>query len=252
MAAVFMMQPVGQFLAYGIGLLVLHGLNSPPSRYNLTEPFRNATDSEIGHSKVGIDILWRIVAGVGGIPALLALIFRWTIPESPRYTYDIKQDSIRAAWDTATGTTGLFAGWSRSGFDDDDEEHAHVIEDGESDGVEMESLPRARDFAGASTGASGGSEQNNNRANTLNDGTNGATDARSTDSNAHGQPVVSALERSNELDYVVGLDDPHRKWTQFKRKDWSEYFHDGANGQGNWRNVFGVSVCWAALDFVFQ
>lgn len=53
-----------------------------------------------------------------GVPASLALIFRWTIPESARYICDTKQDSAKALWDTEAGTRALFAGWAHGGFDD--------------------------------------------------------------------------------------------------------------------------------------
>ena len=71
MSAVFLMQPLGQFCAYAVGLAVLHALRKP---YEL-----DAGDDGLTQ-KVGIDVVWRIVAGVGGVPALIALLFRWTIP----------------------------------------------------------------------------------------------------------------------------------------------------------------------------
>jgi len=38
------------------------------------------------------DQIWRIIAGLGAIPACLGLYFRLTIPETPRYTIDIDRD----------------------------------------------------------------------------------------------------------------------------------------------------------------
>src|SRR5205814_1823772 len=46
-----------------------------------------------------IAAIWRCVIGVGAAPALLAIIFRLTIPESPRYTIDVVQDGERAVSD---------------------------------------------------------------------------------------------------------------------------------------------------------
>ena len=44
-----------------------------------------------------IDSMWRLLIGLGCIPGVLALYFRLTIPESPRYTADIERNVQRAA-----------------------------------------------------------------------------------------------------------------------------------------------------------
>jgi len=49
-----------------------------------------------------IDYIWRIVTGCGAIPATVALYFRLTIPETPRYTMDIERNVDQAAQDIAT------------------------------------------------------------------------------------------------------------------------------------------------------
>jgi MFS transporter, PHS family, inorganic phosphate transporter len=42
-----------------------------------------------------VDKVWRIVVGFGCIPAVMALYYRLTIPESPRYTIDIERDIVQ-------------------------------------------------------------------------------------------------------------------------------------------------------------
>ena len=69
MASVFLMQPVGQLFAYAVGLGCLV---TPPTR---------------GVDRVSIDRLWRVVVGAGVGPALLAVVFRRSIPESWRFDY---------------------------------------------------------------------------------------------------------------------------------------------------------------------
>ncbi|CAG8494212.1 7732_t:CDS:2 [Dentiscutata heterogama] len=49
-----------------------------------------------------IDYIWRIVTGCGAVPAVVALYFRLTIPESPRYTMDIERNVNQAANDIST------------------------------------------------------------------------------------------------------------------------------------------------------
>ena len=46
-----------------------------------------------------LDIVWRIILGVGVIPALVAVYFRLTIPETPRYTVDVIGDHEKAERD---------------------------------------------------------------------------------------------------------------------------------------------------------
>lgn len=44
-----------------------------------------------------VDVMWRLLIGLGCIPGIVALYFRLTIPESPRYTADIERNVLRAA-----------------------------------------------------------------------------------------------------------------------------------------------------------
>jgi len=70
-SAVFLMQPLGQLCAYGAGLTALQVFGSS--------------------SPVDIDKLWRYVVAMGAIPTLLALGFRLFMPESGRYTFEVRQ-----------------------------------------------------------------------------------------------------------------------------------------------------------------
>jgi PHS family inorganic phosphate transporter-like MFS transporter len=92
---VFFAQPVGQLLANVLSLAAVESYkpwlekNAQSCRPNDLECFR------------AIDRLWRLVVGIGIIPALVALVFRFTIPESPRYTLDILQNTKGTIEDTA-------------------------------------------------------------------------------------------------------------------------------------------------------
>ncbi|CAG8456340.1 15024_t:CDS:2 [Cetraspora pellucida] len=46
-----------------------------------------------------IDHVWRIVLGFGIVPGIVALYFRLTIPETPRYTMDVMKDVEKASHD---------------------------------------------------------------------------------------------------------------------------------------------------------
>ena len=90
MAAVFSMQGAGQ-LACSIVALV--------TTIAFKESFLNTTTSwsscHEDCQRAG-DRAWRIIVGFGAVPAIFALYYRITIPETPRYTFDIKHDIEKA------------------------------------------------------------------------------------------------------------------------------------------------------------
>jgi PHS family inorganic phosphate transporter-like MFS transporter len=54
-----------------------------------------------------VDYMWRLLIGLGCIPGVVALYFRLTIPETPRFTMDIERNVQQAATDiTNVLTTG--------------------------------------------------------------------------------------------------------------------------------------------------
>ncbi|RKP24403.1 major facilitator superfamily domain-containing protein, partial [Syncephalis pseudoplumigaleata] len=57
--------------------------------------FKSAIEDDV----MNIDYVWRICIGVGAIPGLIAIYYRLTIPETPRYTMDIDNDLTKATKD---------------------------------------------------------------------------------------------------------------------------------------------------------
>ena len=56
-----------------------------------------------------VDYCWRLLIGLGCIPGVVALYFRLTIPETPRFTMDIERNLHQAAQDIDNVlTTGTF------------------------------------------------------------------------------------------------------------------------------------------------
>lgn len=99
MAAVFLMQPLGQVLAAAIGWGVLTGLMRSRGLDSLVDrgPEFDQLPVEQQHLIFStLDSVWRWVVGVGCIPALLAILWRFSIPESPRYTMDVADDPKQA------------------------------------------------------------------------------------------------------------------------------------------------------------
>ena len=92
---VFFAQPVGQLLANVLSLAAVEAYK-PWIEKQLH--YCRPEDDECFRA---IDRLWRLVVGMGIIPAVIALAFRFTIPESPRYTLDILQNTQDTLGDTA-------------------------------------------------------------------------------------------------------------------------------------------------------
>ncbi len=88
MAAVFSMQGAGQFAAAIVALVVTVGFKSS---------FTAAENSQCDtNCQLAADRCWRIIIGAGALPAIFALYYRITIPETPRYTFDVAQDIEKA------------------------------------------------------------------------------------------------------------------------------------------------------------
>ncbi|KAF5020525.1 hypothetical protein F66182_7457 [Fusarium sp. NRRL 66182] len=84
-AAVFSMQGLGQLAAAIVALITTVAFK---------DAFMGAADeSQCGYDcRLAADRAWRIIVGVGAIPACVALYYRITIPETPRYTFDVEHD----------------------------------------------------------------------------------------------------------------------------------------------------------------
>lgn len=94
MAIVFLCQPLGQVAAAVVALIAVVGF-----RHSLPDD----PDSLkcIGSCIHDIDRIWRLIVGLGAVPAFIAIWFRLTIIESPRYTADVMHNSLQAAADVA-------------------------------------------------------------------------------------------------------------------------------------------------------
>jgi PHS family inorganic phosphate transporter-like MFS transporter len=71
--------------------------------------FKGQIESQpVNHAKA-IDQSWRLIIGIGMIPAAVALYFRLTIPETPRYTMDVERNIKQGSQDVDTYlTTGTY------------------------------------------------------------------------------------------------------------------------------------------------
>ncbi|USW59204.1 Putative major facilitator, sugar transporter, major facilitator superfamily [Septoria linicola] len=92
MGAVFAQQGLGQFGAGIVALIVTVGFKG-----SLQSASSQATCD--GVCNLAVDKMWRIIIGMGAVPGCIALYFRLTIPETPRYTFDVSRDVVKGGSD---------------------------------------------------------------------------------------------------------------------------------------------------------
>ena len=92
LALVFSMLPIARLLAYGVGLAALQ-ISS--ARNGLPPDLRLEDDANLLTKHVA-DQVWRWDIGVAVIPAALAVVFRFTIPETPRFYAHIRRNLAKA------------------------------------------------------------------------------------------------------------------------------------------------------------
>jgi hypothetical protein len=92
MGSVFAMQGIGQFAAGIMSLIVTTGFKESL----LTADAVNECSGVCG---IAVDKMWRVIIGFGAVPGCIALYYRLTIPETPRYTFDVARDVVKAGSD---------------------------------------------------------------------------------------------------------------------------------------------------------
>ncbi|KAI0663769.1 phosphate transporter [Cubamyces menziesii] len=96
MTAVFANQGWGQFSAALVGFIVV-------SAYKTS--LMHDDPAVLAH----VDYMWRLLIGLGCVPGAIALYFRLTIPETPRFTMDVERNVKQAAQDVDNFlTTGSY------------------------------------------------------------------------------------------------------------------------------------------------
>jgi len=100
MGSVFAMQGIGQFAAAVVSLIVTVGF-----RDSLQSASSYAACT--GDCQLAVDKMWRIVIGFGAVPGCVALYYRLTIPETPRYTFDVARDVVKAGSDVKAYMSGV-------------------------------------------------------------------------------------------------------------------------------------------------
>ncbi|KKK12945.1 hypothetical protein P175DRAFT_0527613 [Aspergillus ochraceoroseus IBT 24754] len=85
-ASVFFMQPLGQIAGNLVSLIVVAASRK--------QGYEDLTRT--------VDVMWRWVVGIGVVPGVIATVFRFIIPESPRFLLEIEDDPVQAEFDATT------------------------------------------------------------------------------------------------------------------------------------------------------
>ncbi|KAF9692353.1 hypothetical protein EKO04_009799 [Ascochyta lentis] len=205
MSWVFFAQPMGQLLANVLSLAAVEGYKP-----YITNTEKSCPDNDLECFRA-IDRLWRLVIGIGIVPAILALGFRFTIPESPRYKLDILQNVSNVFEDTQN----FF------GAPELDAEHG-----------ELEVLPSTTE--GQPRPSTSSSEIAPDEV------VDSDSDDEQRSSAVFTRPVVSANTEfaPGDPSYVP----PLASWVDAKK-----FFII----EGNWQYLLGTSLAWLFLDFAF-
>jgi PHS family inorganic phosphate transporter-like MFS transporter len=99
MGSVFAMQGIGQFAAAIVALVVTAGFKESL----ITAKTVAGCD---GVCNLAVDKMWRVVVGFGAVPGCVALYYRLTIPETPRYTFDVSRDIMKGGSDIKAYVAG--------------------------------------------------------------------------------------------------------------------------------------------------
>lgn len=99
MGSVFAMQGLGQLCAALVMLFVTLGFK------DALESAAKTTECT-GDCAVAVDKMWRTLIGFGAVPGVIALYYRLTIPETPRYTFDVQKDVEKADQDAKYYVSG--------------------------------------------------------------------------------------------------------------------------------------------------
>jgi PHS family inorganic phosphate transporter-like MFS transporter len=99
MGSVFAMQGIGQFAAGIMALIVTAGFKESLQ----TAATVAKCDGVCG---LAVDKMWRIIIGFGAVPGCIALYYRLTIPETPRYTFDVARDIVKGGSDAKAYLAG--------------------------------------------------------------------------------------------------------------------------------------------------
>jgi PHS family inorganic phosphate transporter-like MFS transporter len=255
LTAVFMCQPLGQLAATLVTLIAT-------ARQRNSIPADATSQSCDAQCRMTLDSIWRWIIGVGVIPAVVALWFRLTIIESPRYTADVGRDTRKAASELDQYLLMQTAALSAMSVINKQDDHPLRRVSTEDSGVASDDGSPEPDRSRSPYEISPALPRNQDPANGNNFGK--ATEVRSISIHSWAASEDRHISRtSSPLPYQPNAtQDPEEHFLEVPQlesaeeiptppapswKDFKQYFwHDG-----NLRTLIATSFCWFCVDLPF-
>jgi len=215
LATVFFMQPIGAMCANITAVVVALIL-----RHRIPEGTTMTTCT--GDCIAAVDSMWRWIVGIGAVPPAFAILLRWWIPESPRYTLEVDMNPDQAARDV------------KEYFDDYDNNITPRPSDGNIDPGIM-----PRDFGEGATPMTFGEG-----ISSFSPGTEATL--------TFGEPTM--LKDLSLSEPAIALSESSSERRVVRKESWSEWwtgFRKYLFEEGNWTDLAGTSLTWLILDFAF-
>ncbi|EER37788.1 phosphate transporter [Histoplasma capsulatum H143] len=256
-ATVFFMQPCGYLVATLVALFAtLANKNGLPTNIPTdVDSIISCTDDEL--CRRTIDRIWRWVIGAGAIPAAIAILFRISIPESPRYTMEVLNRPDEALEDVNE------MGWKRAGRTP---HHAPDLELQTSDSRNLAGNIPTTTLAGVSKQTTNQEAANNKNKSCSNVsemvehqilGNLGGNARSGSISSPNVPPPISgasSITTIDEPDNRPAEGDDDSDIGEEKPSEWERFytgFVEHFFTKGHWPTLLGTSLSWACFDFAY-
>ncbi|OCK82250.1 MFS general substrate transporter [Lepidopterella palustris CBS 459.81] len=226
MAWVFFMQPIGQLLANVVSLVIVVSWQS-----RITSDHTTCQNDDCIRT---VDRIWRLVVGLGTVPAVISLAFRFTIPESPRYKIDIKRKVTKAYDDTGDFYGGSHDPEEGQALTDMNQKSVGSFDQRDSSPppprspqrllVESESYAHSQHLRPLSSEIAPEDQISND-----------------------GDTYIPDRERASTMVIAEATSTEFNQPPMASRSDIKKFFIK----EGNWCYLLGTSLSWLCLDFAF-
>ncbi|EZF36223.1 repressible high-affinity phosphate permease [Trichophyton mentagrophytes] len=278
-STVFYMQPCGYLAATLVALIaiVAHRGSIPQNIPTRVEDIVSCMDNP--ECRRAMDSVWRWVIGIGAVPSAIAIFFRFSIPESPRYTMEVLnrpdealEDVNEMGWQRVpqkTITPGDVEMQLPPPPEQQSQSQRPPMPEGDNrrtekpptfshrpasaisnpsnqpisnDWSHFDPRQHQRSTSRATDGASQRSPRRVSRTHTVSSAHSGAGSSLSFSTSNDDEPADSTLVEDD-------FSPPTKEASQWARFRTGFYNHFITNG--HWPTLLGTSLAWACFDFAF-
>ncbi|PGH04107.1 hypothetical protein AJ80_08569 [Polytolypa hystricis UAMH7299] len=255
-ASVFYMQPCGYLMATVVTLLALVGNRHliPNTFPTDVDNIKSCTQDEL--CRRGVDSAWRWVIGIGAVPAAIAILFRMSIPESPRYTMEVLNRPDQALNDVGEIGWPMISRPTRTQRDIELQrsvassvvDRDSIIQAPQNGTLDPEPVP---DRSARLSPQVAEKRRLSHRRSDLSHDCASMTDAILPVSAA---TSITTIEGPSHRLAADSDDDEHEAFDEDQTGQWSRFgsgFVEHFFTKGHWPTLLGTSLSWAFFDFAF-